>query len=418
MNLEQLVKETIAKIVAEKHLTPAEIKKKEEIVKAMKATFKGPAPAMYAIATKKAEKLAETSIPSNVESLANKIISWYEKHPNPKMQSDRLPAVEKNIEYLMSKTVGNNAWDFKTFEKAVKAKYPLVFQESQEINEDYEVAMAQDSLDSIIRAAMMLKAEMGDNEVDLPAWIQDHITNSENYINQAAKGYHESDAQIANHAGEEDESMYEARFEKGEDVGGKGFEFKDIAKKASKQYGSEEAGKRVAGAIMKKVLNKEGEGYDFIKSAIESASGDKITGVEEDDLGRPLYIGQDPYDQYYIGDKGEIVYDNYQKEIYADVIGNLEHYGSGQNHAADDDMHETFKPKSTFDDYSVGDNAMLSGKKVKITAMEMDDETGERRARVKFEDGTVKKVNVNSLNESQELDEWTISRWQHYAGIK
>jgi hypothetical protein len=51
--------------------------------------------------------------------------------------------------------------------------------------------------------------------------------------------------------------------------------------------------------------------------------------------------------------------------------------------------------------------------------MKMDDETGERRARVRFEDDSVKDVNINSLDESQqELDEWTISRWQHYAGIK
>jgi hypothetical protein len=140
-------------------------------------------------------------------------------------------------------------------------------------------------------------------------------------------------------------------------------------------------------------------------------------------------------------------------------IGDLKHYGDGQNHSADDDMHEAFQPKSSFDDYSIGDNVTVAGKKAKITAMKMDDETGERRARVRFEDGSVKDVNINSLDEaqeissdelaqlqktaddtskmpaerdaarnkiyasrakkeSQELDEWTISRWQHYAGIK
>jgi hypothetical protein len=76
---------------------------------------------------------------------------------------------------------------------------------SKELDEDYEVAMAKDSLDSIIRAVMMLKAQIGDQEVNLPAWIQDHITNAENYINQAAKGYHESDAQIDDEAGELEE---------------------------------------------------------------------------------------------------------------------------------------------------------------------------------------------------------------------
>jgi len=119
-SLEQIVKETVAKIVTEKHLTTAENKKKEEIVKSMKKDFNGPAPVMYAIATKKAEKLAEDNL-----------------------------------------------------------------------NKDHEVSMAQSSLDSIIRSATELKTKIGNNEIDIPAWIQDHITNSENYIDQASQGYHE-----------------------------------------------------------------------------------------------------------------------------------------------------------------------------------------------------------------------------------
>jgi len=38
---------------------------------------------------------------------------------------------------------------------------------------------------------MELKMKLGDDEKDIPAWIQDHITNAENYINQASKNYHE-----------------------------------------------------------------------------------------------------------------------------------------------------------------------------------------------------------------------------------
>ena len=45
--------------IGEKKLTPAELKKREEIVKSMKDTFKGPKAAMYAIATDKAKKVAE-----------------------------------------------------------------------------------------------------------------------------------------------------------------------------------------------------------------------------------------------------------------------------------------------------------------------------------------------------------------------
>jgi hypothetical protein len=51
-------------------------------------------------------------------------------------------------------------------------------------------------------------------------------------------------------------SMEEARFKKGADIGKKGPGFAKIEKSAAKKYGSEEAGKRVAGAILKKVVKK------------------------------------------------------------------------------------------------------------------------------------------------------------------
>ena len=56
---------------------------------------------------------------------------------------------------------------------------------------------------------------------------------------------------------EYNEKIKEARFKKGTDIGKKGKGFAKIAKSAAKKYGSEEAGKRVAGSILKKVLNKK-----------------------------------------------------------------------------------------------------------------------------------------------------------------
>lgn len=53
-----------------------------------------------------------------------------------------------------------------------------------------------------------------------------------------------------------DKMVDEARFKKGTDIGKPGKGFEKIAKKAAKQYGSEEAGKKVAGAILKKVVKK------------------------------------------------------------------------------------------------------------------------------------------------------------------
>lgn len=57
--------------------------------------------------------------------------------------------------------------------------------------EDHEVSMGQNQLDSIIKYATELKQHLGEEEKEIPAWIQDHISKSENYIHQAASNYHE-----------------------------------------------------------------------------------------------------------------------------------------------------------------------------------------------------------------------------------
>jgi len=57
--------------------------------------------------------------------------------------------------------------------------------------QDHEVSMANNSLDSILWAVQELKKHLGDQERDIPAWIQDHITNAENFITQAAKNFHD-----------------------------------------------------------------------------------------------------------------------------------------------------------------------------------------------------------------------------------
>ena len=70
--------------------------------------------------------------------------------------------------------------------------------------EDHEVSMANNSLDTIIKMATELKAKMGEDEKDIPAWIQDHITNAANFISQASSNYHEygqNEARIAEDKG-------------------------------------------------------------------------------------------------------------------------------------------------------------------------------------------------------------------------
>lgn len=73
--------------------------------------------------------------------------------------------------------------------------------------QDHEVSMANNSLESIVKAAMDLKSKLGKEEKDIPAWIQDHITNAANYISQAAENYHEYAAEENMDQEVEDEEM-------------------------------------------------------------------------------------------------------------------------------------------------------------------------------------------------------------------
>lgn len=59
--------------------------------------------------------------------------------------------------------------------------------------EDHEVSMAHNLLDDIIKSATELKTKLGETEKNVPAWIQDHISQAQNFINQAATNYHEYD---------------------------------------------------------------------------------------------------------------------------------------------------------------------------------------------------------------------------------
>jgi len=70
--------------------------------------------------------------------------------------------------------------------------------DNDELNEgmDHEVSMAQNSLESIINSASQLIAKLGNDERDIPGWIQDHIAKSENYIEQANQSFHELEPSI------------------------------------------------------------------------------------------------------------------------------------------------------------------------------------------------------------------------------
>jgi hypothetical protein len=83
--------------------------------------------------------------------------------------------------------------------------------------------------------------------------------------------------------GEKSEVVSKAK--KGEDLGSKGKNFKKIEKKAAARYGSEEAGKKVAAAVMWKKMAKEGIDYsdEDIVRILEAAEEADAEDTDKDD---------------------------------------------------------------------------------------------------------------------------------------
>ena len=96
----------------------------------------------------------------------------------------------KLAELLGEKATFTNKYDDSPKLKGKQTELPDELQ-AQLVKEDHEVSMAQASLKSIIKSAAQLMNKLGTMERDIPGWIQDHITNAENYIDQAAQGFHE-----------------------------------------------------------------------------------------------------------------------------------------------------------------------------------------------------------------------------------
>jgi len=145
----------LAELLSEKHMTPAQKKKRGEIFDKLVAGGMKKSKA-GAIATSKA--MSEELDPVGQE---DKDINNDGK-------------VNKTDKYLLNRR--------KVISKNIKKE-----------GMDHEVSMAQNSLEAIAKAAVELSQKIGNMERNIPGWIQDHITNAENYIEQAAQGFHELD---------------------------------------------------------------------------------------------------------------------------------------------------------------------------------------------------------------------------------
>jgi hypothetical protein len=152
--------------------------------------------------------------------------------------------------------------------------------------------------------------EFGGNKVpkkfkdsDNTDWVEDKTSIKGKFKDKKSKGFYELDedqleeddmAKVQKMGGEsnwndrqrglswnsdwlyDDAQLEEERFKKGTDIGKKGKGFAKIEKAAEKEYGSKEAGEKVAGAILKKVLNKEAEETTINESFIRMQ---KIAGI-------------------------------------------------------------------------------------------------------------------------------------------
>jgi hypothetical protein len=233
-------------LISERNLSA----KEEKIVKALKKTgnFKKDDPAMYAIAASRAEGFINEEVEeedeldyNNVSDLKdelNRLIRWDNQYGS-KGADSKISQLKKRIEYLnaaskaegldpvgkedndinndgkVDKTdkyllkrrqaVAKNINEGEDYDAIAQAEFGMDYDQlgpnEQEwvrdeadnmINEgDHEVAMAVSSLEEIAKAIIELRQHLGNIERNIPGWIQDHISKAENYIEQAAQGFHE-----------------------------------------------------------------------------------------------------------------------------------------------------------------------------------------------------------------------------------
>jgi hypothetical protein len=208
-------------LISERNLSA----KEEKIVKALKKTgkFKKGDPDMYAIAASRAEALdpvgkEDKDIDNNGKvNNTDKYLLKRRKAIAANIKEDNGMEFPKEISSLYGnqfvfihddnkigfydikdletgKMIGRVG--FPTPEKAKSFAMDLVKPKGGTIStqlesQDHEVKMAISSLEAIAEAIVELRQKLGNVERNIPGWIQDHITNAENYIEQAAQGFHE-----------------------------------------------------------------------------------------------------------------------------------------------------------------------------------------------------------------------------------
>ena len=333
MNLEQIVKETVAKIVAEKKGKDLTGDGKIDSADYLKARSN---------AIEKAKGLDEDNI-NDFDDVAGYIIDLIvdegiitpEEAESDEVINNALEISEKMFGGYGASGQGISTSDYN---RAARALVASLGKSLNEDHKDHEVSMAQSSLNSILRSAMELKAKIGNQEINIPAWIQDHITNSENFIDQASQGYHE----YSN--GGEHGKMDEAK------------ESNDDKIEKYKKYTYTLDGKIVKPEIT------------FLNNILKAMLDNKIYNIGAPENG-----------------KVELTPESGKKGTYTEE---MDEANLGHNELS------SIEPEGRFWIVKYGTEEKVFD--------------SENKARAFYDE----------LNKPKGLDEWTISRWQHYAGIK
>jgi hypothetical protein len=192
--------------------------------------------------------------------------------------SDRVSYLAHILDYVWNRGKGNNSIDFKDLAQSIVNDMFDDLEEGKEVEEPslYEAEINENvgaTIDKILKVFEFSQAG-NDEMIELanyllspegPKSIAMQIKSSlkgeggENYFTSNPEELEALLSKLREDkkpgtAKERSEMAKKARA--GKDIGEKGKNFEKIAKSASKKYGSEEAGKRVAGAVMYGKLNK------------------------------------------------------------------------------------------------------------------------------------------------------------------
>ena len=136
---------------------------------------------------------------------------------------------------------------------------------------DHEAPMAKNEIKDAISNASKIDNLIGEND-NLPGWVSAYITLAADYLHSVAEYMDGQSSQMSQEPGpgyamfeakpsagmtKKEKSTVAKKAAAGKDIGKKGKGFEKVAKAAEKQYGSKEAGQKVAAAAMWKAQAKK-----------------------------------------------------------------------------------------------------------------------------------------------------------------